>query len=74
MKKQKLTSSADTSIHPALRSETVVVQLRALPRPVHHALRVEAMEEGVSLEQHIVRLLSLHILKEIATDIAKAVK
>jgi plasmid stability protein len=47
------------NIHPALdKKGTVVVHLRNLPAPIHRALKIEAMDKGISLENHIVNLLA----------------
>jgi plasmid stability protein len=60
------------NVHPALeKKDTVVVNLRNLPAPIHRALKIEAMDEGVSLEQHIVRVLALAVLKHNAEAIER---
>ena len=62
------------NLHPALeRKDTVVVNLRNLPAPIHRALKIEAMDEGISMEHHIVKLLSLLVLKKQTKALAELV-
>jgi predicted HicB family RNase H-like nuclease len=50
-------------IHSRLKAPpaTKFLQLRTLPTPVHHALRVKALEKGISLEQYVADVLADHV-------------
>lgn len=42
-------------IHPALdKKDTVVINLRKVPAPLHRALTIAALDAGKSMEQFIV--------------------
>jgi predicted HicB family RNase H-like nuclease len=61
-------------IHPALKKETAVIQLRKVPTAVHARLKMMATNDGVSLEAYITALLILHATEDAVDELAAKVK